>query len=483
MEGLQAELTKHTVVLLRAELKARGLITSGVKLDLIGRLAPHVQRERAEAAEAAAAAAEQKLHSTIAVRIKSQMAGGDSVFNLKMTDTMATAFGSYAECRGVARGSLVFMFDGVRCSWDATPLDLDLEDEDQIDCFRVQPTAAAEPAPAPAPPSPPQPAGAAPKPPPKKVFAVSAPGAVSQHAPAAQSSRRPGAAFSRLANCLTGVLLFHCLGRHAVCKLDSVGKAAPELARLCSAFPELSWPSTAHLVEHNAFVRAPHARRHLPAVALLPAGLLRAPKEGEGGEDEDRRFLCRTAAAELAAFLLASCSGGTGGARGAAARAGGFALAVALLATELQTEMGGAGLGLSACVVQLVALAVCVCWLGVLCWQLAVTEPIGRSQSRGCGEGSPVPASASTPVPASEPPAPRALAASVVALTPAEQGAVRTVGGLLALGLPTALMGRSGLCKVRNPTPPPPLKGLRAAPKPTLTERGIPFFFAAVACC
>ena len=132
---LAEELARSTAAVLRDELKSRGCLTSGVKSALIERLAPLIQSEREEAAAAATAAAERRRKSTISLRICAPEEGELEVYRLKMTDNLGRVFSKYTASRDA--GPAQFLFDGEVVAWEATPLELDLEDEDQID-FNVE---------------------------------------------------------------------------------------------------------------------------------------------------------------------------------------------------------------------------------------------------------------------------------------------------------------------------------------------------------
>jgi hypothetical protein len=121
-----AVLTKWTVVQLRAQLLERGLPTAGKKAELIGRLEPVLVEERQQAAQAAEQAAERRRKQSISVGIKDQAHEAPAIFKLKMTDSMEKAFTAYARQRRLAAAELVFLFDGDRVEWQATPLEVRL---------------------------------------------------------------------------------------------------------------------------------------------------------------------------------------------------------------------------------------------------------------------------------------------------------------------------------------------------------------------
>ncbi len=51
---------------------------------------------------------------------------------------MSKVFNAYAKRKGVAGGALRFLLDGQRINPEQTPGDLELEDQDQIDCVLGQ---------------------------------------------------------------------------------------------------------------------------------------------------------------------------------------------------------------------------------------------------------------------------------------------------------------------------------------------------------
>ena len=60
------------------------------------------------------------------------------MFKVKKTTKMVKIFETYASRRGVQAGSLRFLLDGERIDKDQTPKMLEMEDQDQIDCFLYQ---------------------------------------------------------------------------------------------------------------------------------------------------------------------------------------------------------------------------------------------------------------------------------------------------------------------------------------------------------
>ena len=51
---------------------------------------------------------------------------------------MSKVFETYAQRKGVQSSSLRFLLDGERIQADATPKQLELDDQDQIDCMLEQ---------------------------------------------------------------------------------------------------------------------------------------------------------------------------------------------------------------------------------------------------------------------------------------------------------------------------------------------------------
>ena len=74
---------------------------------------------------------------TITIRVRDQT-GEETFFKVKKTTRMDKVFASYAQRKGVGLASLRFLLDGERVNPDHTPKDLELEDQDQIDCMLEQ---------------------------------------------------------------------------------------------------------------------------------------------------------------------------------------------------------------------------------------------------------------------------------------------------------------------------------------------------------
>jgi len=74
---------------------------------------------------------------TITIRVKDQ-AGEETYFKVKKTTKMSKVFDAYAQRKGVQRKALRFLLDGERIQDDQTPDDLDLDENDQIDCLLEQ---------------------------------------------------------------------------------------------------------------------------------------------------------------------------------------------------------------------------------------------------------------------------------------------------------------------------------------------------------
>jgi len=67
-----------------------------------------------------------------------QQAGEETYFKVKKTTKMSKVFDAYAQRKGVQRKALRFLLDGERIQDDQTPDDLDLDENDQIDCLLEQ---------------------------------------------------------------------------------------------------------------------------------------------------------------------------------------------------------------------------------------------------------------------------------------------------------------------------------------------------------
>eukprot|EP00573_Skeletonema_grethae_P011470 CAMPEP_0201710392 /NCGR_PEP_ID=MMETSP0578-20130828/58607_1 /ASSEMBLY_ACC=CAM_ASM_000663 /TAXON_ID=267565 /ORGANISM="Skeletonema grethea, Strain CCMP 1804" /LENGTH=184 /DNA_ID=CAMNT_0048199423 /DNA_START=67 /DNA_END=621 /DNA_ORIENTATION=+ len=73
----------------------------------------------------------------ITIRVKDQN-GEETMFKVKKSTKMAKVFNAYAGKKGIDVNSMRFMLDGEAVEFDSTPESLDLEDNDQIDCFLQQ---------------------------------------------------------------------------------------------------------------------------------------------------------------------------------------------------------------------------------------------------------------------------------------------------------------------------------------------------------
>jgi len=60
------------------------------------------------------------------------------VFKIKTTTKLEKVFEAYANRKGVEKGNLRFFIDGEHIPGHQTPADLELEDNDQIDCMLQQ---------------------------------------------------------------------------------------------------------------------------------------------------------------------------------------------------------------------------------------------------------------------------------------------------------------------------------------------------------
>ena len=74
-----------------------------------------------------------KAAGTITIRVKDQQ-GEDTFFKVKKTTKMEKVFTAYAQRKGVALAQVRFLLDGVRIQPTDTPENLEIEDQDQIDC-------------------------------------------------------------------------------------------------------------------------------------------------------------------------------------------------------------------------------------------------------------------------------------------------------------------------------------------------------------
>jgi len=73
----------------------------------------------------------------ITIRVKDQN-GEETMFKIKKTTRMKKVFATYAARKGVEATAMRFMLDGENIDPEATPAGLDLDDDDQIDCFLAQ---------------------------------------------------------------------------------------------------------------------------------------------------------------------------------------------------------------------------------------------------------------------------------------------------------------------------------------------------------
>lgn len=74
---------------------------------------------------------------TITIRVKDQT-GVETYFKVKRSTPMEKVFNAYAQRKGVAKHSLVFLLLGQRINNEQTPRLLDLEENDRIDCILKQ---------------------------------------------------------------------------------------------------------------------------------------------------------------------------------------------------------------------------------------------------------------------------------------------------------------------------------------------------------
>mmetsp|Transcript_93793 Transcript_93793/g.130199 ORF Transcript_93793/g.130199 Transcript_93793/m.130199 type:complete len:95 (+) Transcript_93793:51-335(+) len=73
----------------------------------------------------------------ITIRVRDQT-GEETFFKIKKSTKMQKVFETYASRKGVQSQSLRFLLDGERIEPYQTPQDLDLDDQDQIDCMLEQ---------------------------------------------------------------------------------------------------------------------------------------------------------------------------------------------------------------------------------------------------------------------------------------------------------------------------------------------------------
>jgi len=71
------------------------------------------------------------------MRVKDQT-GEETFFKVKLTTKMHKVFTAYASRKGVQMNALRFLLDGERINADQTPLQLEMEEQDQIDCLLEQ---------------------------------------------------------------------------------------------------------------------------------------------------------------------------------------------------------------------------------------------------------------------------------------------------------------------------------------------------------
>lgn len=74
---------------------------------------------------------------TLQIRVKDQ-SGEEVFFKVKPHTQMGKIFDAYAKRRGIDRTALRFMLDGKRINNNDTPVTLELEDLDQVDCLLEQ---------------------------------------------------------------------------------------------------------------------------------------------------------------------------------------------------------------------------------------------------------------------------------------------------------------------------------------------------------
>lgn len=67
-----------------------------------------------------------------------EQTGEETFFKIKRTTKMEKVFATYAQRKGVQANSLRFLLDGDRIQGTQTPKELELDDQDQIDCMLEQ---------------------------------------------------------------------------------------------------------------------------------------------------------------------------------------------------------------------------------------------------------------------------------------------------------------------------------------------------------
>ncbi len=74
---------------------------------------------------------------TITIRVKEQ-GGEETYFKVKKSTKMGKVFEAFANRKGVQKTALRFLLDGERIGEGQSPEDLDLLENDQIDCLLEQ---------------------------------------------------------------------------------------------------------------------------------------------------------------------------------------------------------------------------------------------------------------------------------------------------------------------------------------------------------
>jgi len=64
--------------------------------------------------------------------------GEETFFKIKKGTKMSKVFDAFAKRKGVQASSLRFLMDGDRVKEDDTPMSLELEDQDMLDCMLEQ---------------------------------------------------------------------------------------------------------------------------------------------------------------------------------------------------------------------------------------------------------------------------------------------------------------------------------------------------------
>lgn len=81
--------------------------------------------------------ADTKPEASITICVKDQ-GGDETLFKVKRTTKMSKVFDAFASRKNLQSSALRFILNGERVSADQTPGDLDMSDDDHIDCLIQQ---------------------------------------------------------------------------------------------------------------------------------------------------------------------------------------------------------------------------------------------------------------------------------------------------------------------------------------------------------